>query len=123
MKRLTKTIKSNTLIRDGWMRGETDSYTGLCYGCSEINRCKQPCGFDKALKKLAKYEDIGLDPKEILEIKNKLIDLLTDLEGKDDGDGAENYTNGYRWGHRNGQRELIEWILKINKGEKTNENS
>ena len=58
-----------------------------------------------------------------MKIKQDLTDLLSKLNNRQSGDGIENYTSGYRNGHTNGQIELIEWILKIDKGEVQNENS
>ena len=75
------------------------------------------------MKKLSEYEDTKLEPIEITEIRNKLLELLEKLYDRESGEGIENYTNGYRYGHTNGQIELIEWILKIDKGEVQNENS
>ena len=162
MNRLTKVESSSVLIKDGWKKKDTESYTSICYGCEEIGRCVNKCGFYKALEKLADYEDTGLEPEEIRgfanlemthnqieelikivknpafeddsdmlleavensikdlyeyeDLKEQLLDKYNELKNKIDGDGVENYTNGYKYGHRNGQIELLEWILKIDTG-------
>jgi hypothetical protein len=66
MNRLTKVESSSVLIKDGWKKKDTESYTSICYGCEEIGRCVNKCGFYKALEKLADYEDTGLEPEDIL---------------------------------------------------------
>lgn len=38
---------------------------------------------------------------------------LVDEKDKNSGDTAETYTTGYRYGHRNGQIELLQQILNI----------
>ena len=53
--------------------------------------------------------------KRWLEDKYKSLKQLQ----QESGDCAENYTNGYRTGHRNGQIELIEKLLNIDTGERT----
>ena len=58
MNRLTKVESSSVLIKDGWKKKDTESYTSICYGCEEIGRCVNKCGFYKALEKLADYEDL-----------------------------------------------------------------
>lgn len=52
--------------------------------------------------------------------KLELTELYTKLKEtrSHSGEGEETYTNGYMWGHRNGQVELLEHILKINTGDK-----
>lgn len=42
--------------------------------------------------------------------------MLSDLEGRCCGDEAETYTSGYRSGHRNGQIELLRYILQLPDG-------
>jgi hypothetical protein len=147
MNRLTKVESSSVLIKDGWKKKDTESYTSICYGCEEIGKCVNKCGFYKALEKLAAYEDTGFEPEEVKQLnasdvskeessikyynemrkyrdelkyykdlEKQLIDKYNELKNKIDGDGVENYTNGYKYGHRNGQIELLEWILKIDTG-------
>lgn len=45
-----------------------------------------------------------------------LMKIYNELTSVCEGDGVENYTNGYRWGHKNGQIELIRRILNISEG-------
>ena len=42
--------------------------------------------------------------------------MLSNLENKCCGDGTETYTTGYRNGHRNGQIELLRYILQVPDG-------
>ena len=49
-----------------------------------------------------------------LDLKKKYNELISICGG----DGIENYTNGYKWGHKNGQIELLEQILQISDGTK-----
>lgn len=46
----------------------------------------------------------------------QLREMLSNLESKCCGDGAETYTTGYRNGHRNGQIELLRYILQVPDG-------
>jgi len=69
MNRLTRVEGLSTLIKDGWKKKDTEkNYTSICYGCEEIRKCVNKCGFCKALDKLAAYEDTGLEPEKIREI-------------------------------------------------------
>lgn len=45
-----------------------------------------------------------------------LMKIYNELTAICEGDAVENYTNGYRWGHKNGQIELIRRILNISEG-------
>ena len=55
---------------------------------------------------------------EIKWLKDK-YDSLKRLHDRDNAcDSVENYTNGYKVGHTNGQMELIEQLLKIDTGER-----
>ena len=57
MNRLTRVEGLSTLIKDGWKKKDTEkNYTSICYGCEEIRKCVNKCGFCKALDKLAEYE-------------------------------------------------------------------
>ena len=47
---------------------------------------------------------------------SQLREMLSNLESKCCGDGAETYTTGYRNGHRNGQIELLRYILQVPDG-------
>ena len=46
----------------------------------------------------------------------QLREMLSNLESKCCGDGAETYTTGYRNGHHNGQIELLRYILQVPDG-------
>lgn len=59
-----------------------------------------------ALKKLAEFEDL----------ENQLTNKYNEIKNKTYCDGIENYTTGYKYGHRNGQIELLEQILNIGTG-------
>ena len=61
---------------------------------------------ENSIKDLYEYEDL----------KEQLLDKYNELKNKIDGDGAENYTNGYKHGRRNGQIKLLERILNIDTG-------
>lgn len=67
----------------------------------------------KYYNEMRKYRD---ELKYYKDLKEQLLDKYNELKNKIDGDGVENYTNGYKYGHRNGQIELLEWILKIDTG-------
>jgi len=70
MNRLTRVEGLSTLIKDGWKKKDTEkNYTSICYGCEEIRKCVNKCGFCKALDKLAAYEDTGLEPEELKQLK------------------------------------------------------
>lgn len=100
---------------------------------------------DEILNRLSAYEDTGLEPEEINHIVDvtKMISVdrlreiceaekdgrvvvppckveaLKDKYGeltKPTGDEAETYTTGYRSGHKNGQAELIAYLLQITTG-------
>ena len=45
----------------------------------------------------------------------KMLERL-EMECQQASDGHEDYTNGYRWGHRNGQIELLRQILNTREG-------
>ena len=51
-----------------------------------------------------------------LEELHKELERLEELALATNGDAEETYTNGYRWGHRNGQIELLRRILNIGRG-------
>ena len=74
MNRLTRVEGLSTLIKDGWKKKDTEkNYTSICYGCEEIRKCVNKCGFCKALDKLAAYEDTGLEPEQIDELNKMLL--------------------------------------------------
>ena len=61
---------------------------------------------------------------ELVDLRAKYQALVAE-KAKNNGDTAETYTTGYRYGHRNGQIELLQQILGIFDGvsepEETNE--
>ena len=65
-----------------------------------------------------------LDTTELEDLRAKYQALVAEKD-KNSGDAAETYTTGYRYGHRNGQIELLQQILGIFDGvselEETNE--
>lgn len=71
-------------------------------------------------------DDIALvvDTAELENLRAKYQTLVAEKD-KNSGDAAETYTTGYRYGHRNGQIELLQQILDICDGvselEETNE--
>ncbi|WOO34932.1 hypothetical protein R2R35_14115 [Anaerocolumna sp. AGMB13020] len=68
--------------------------------------------FNKALR--ARLEEEGF--KTITDDLMKIYqELKKEIENPSE-DKEENYTNGYHWGHRNGQIELIEKLLNIDTG-------
>lgn len=92
------------------------------------------------MKKDAIIDDTGLDPKQFKKVydlcinntehfnerviqlrrykdlEEQLLNKYNELQSKFSGDGIETYTTGYRAGHKNGQIELLEWILNIDTG-------
>jgi hypothetical protein len=76
MNRLTRVESSSVLIKDGWKKKDTENYTSICYGCEEIRKCVNKCGFYKALEKLTEYEDTGLEPHHIDDIVGQLLGYL-----------------------------------------------
>lgn len=75
MNRLTKIESSSVLIKDGWKKKDTESYTSICYGCEEIGRCVNKCGFYKALEKLADYEDLE-EQERLIKLPCKVGDTV-----------------------------------------------
>lgn len=71
-------------------------------------------------------DDIALvvETAELENLRAKYQTLVAEKD-KNSGDAAETYTTGYRYGHRNGQIELLQQILGIFDGvsepEETNE--
>ena len=80
MDRLTLIKHGDVLIKDGWYKKARDEYSSLCFGCSNIGRCVNRCGFYKAHKRLAEYEDTGLNPDEIMSLKEKLVKLQNECD-------------------------------------------
>lgn len=61
-----------------------------------------------------------MNKKERLQL-NKLYAELKEKQSTS-GDSVENYTTGYRNGHTNGQLELLERILTIDTGLRSEDN-
>lgn len=65
-----------------------------------------------------------VDTTELENLRAKYQSLVVEKD-KNSGDAVETYTTGYRYGHRNGQIELLQQILGIFDGvsepEETNE--
>ena len=88
------------------------------------------CAYTKMIARLAAYENTGLTPEEVAELAKakkdgRLVVLPCKVEGLVDkyeeltkpiGDEAETYTTGYRNGHKNGQAELIAYLLQLDIG-------
>lgn len=68
------------------------------------------------LKSEFQEEGVKMNKKEKLYLEN----MLNELESECTGDEKETYTTGYRNGHRNGQIELLKYILNVPCGEKSN---
>lgn len=68
-------------------------------------------------------DDVALvmDTTELEDLRAKYQALITE-KAKNSGDTAETYTTGYRYGHRNGQIELLQQILDICDGVSETEN-
>ena len=47
------------------------------------------------------------------EAKREMTQQLNDLASRVDGDEAETYTSGYHRGHKIGQVELLQYLLKV----------
>jgi len=60
---------------------------------------------------MRKYQDAL---KYYEDLEEQLTQKLCELNNHSSNDGIETYTTGYRYGHRNGQIELLEQILHIN---------
>ena len=74
----------------------------------ERDEARQDCAVDERLN-MQLTDDIST-------LKKVLEEELADLTTVGSADEKENYTTGYRNGHRNGRIELIKQILKISDG-------
>lgn len=86
-------------------------------GLFEAIACARGCG--KSILHLAKAwlsNEVKKAPTIDAVPVSELRTMLSDLESKCCGDGAETYTTGYRNGHRNGQIELLRYILQVPDG-------
>ena len=79
---------------------------------------------ENAINKVADDVALVMDTTELEDLRAKYQALVAEKD-KNSGDTAETYTTGYRYGHRNGQIELLQQILGIFDGtsepEETNE--
>lgn len=86
---------------------------------------------NEAITRLAEYEGSGLSPDEVQELAKakadgrlvvlpckvgELMEKYRELTESEGADEAETYTTGYRNGHRNGQTELLAYLLQIDTG-------
>ena len=62
-----------------------------------------------------------MDTTELEDLRAKYQALVAE-KAKNSGDTVETYTTGYRYGHRNGQIELLQQILDICDGVSETEN-
>ena len=62
-----------------------------------------------------------MDTTKLEDLRAKYQALVAEKD-KNSGDTAETYTTGYRYGHRNGQIELLQQILDICDGVSETEN-
>lgn len=79
---------------------------------------------ENAINRVADDVALVMDTTELEDLRAKYQALVAEKD-KNSGDTAETYTTGYRYGHRNGQIELLQQILGIFDGtsepEETNE--
>ncbi len=79
---------------------------------------------ENAINRVADDVALVMDTTELEDLRAKYQALIAE-KAKNSGDAAETYTTGYRYGHRNGQIELLQQILDICDGvsepEETNE--
>ena len=79
---------------------------------------------ENAINRVADDVALVMDTTELEDLRAKYQALVAEKD-KNSGDTAETYTTGYRYGHRNGQIELLQQILGIFGGvsepEETNE--
>ncbi len=79
---------------------------------------------ENAINRVADDVALVMDTTELEDLRAKYQSLIAE-KAKNSGDAAETYTTGYRYGHRNGQIELLQQILDICDGvsepEETNE--
>lgn len=79
---------------------------------------------ENAINRVVADVALVMDTTELEDLRAKYQEYVAGKD-KDSGDTAETYTTGYRYGHRNGQIELLQQILGIFDGvsepEETNE--
>ena len=67
---------------------------------------------ENAINRVADDVALVMDTTELEDLRAKYQSLVAEKD-KNSGDTAETYTTGYRYGHRNGQIELLQQILGI----------
>ena len=67
---------------------------------------------ENAINRVADDVALVMDTTELEDLRAKYQSLVAEKD-KNSGDTAETYTTGYRYGHRNGQIELLQQILNI----------
>lgn len=67
---------------------------------------------ENAINRVADDVALVMDTTELEDLRAKYQSLVAEKD-KNSGDTAETYTTGYRYGHRNGQIELLQQILDI----------
>lgn len=67
---------------------------------------------ENAINRVADDVALVMDTTELEDLRAKYQALVAEKD-KNSGDTAETYTTGYRYGHRNGQIELLQQILNI----------
>lgn len=67
---------------------------------------------ENAINRVVDDVALVMDTKELEDLRAKYQSLVAE-KAKNNGDTAETYTTGYRYGHRNGQIELLQQILDI----------
>lgn len=76
---------------------------------------------ENAINRVVADVALVVDTTELEDLRAKYQALVTE-KAKNSGDTAETYTTGYRYGHRNGQIELLQQILDICDGVGETEN-
>lgn len=67
---------------------------------------------ENAINRVVADIALVMDTTELEDLRAKYQTLVTE-KAKNSGDTVETYTTGYRYGHRNGQIELLQQILDI----------
>lgn len=79
----------------------------------DVYGVRYPDGMFECEDVISSIEDAPtVDAVEIEALRNKYQELVAE-KAKNSGDAAETYTTGYRYGHINGQIELLQQILGI----------
>lgn len=76
---------------------------------------------ENAINRVVADVALVVDTTELEDLRAKYQALIAE-KAKNSGDTAETYTTGYRYGHRNGQIELLQQILGICDGVSEPEN-